>query len=73
MVRDATGVGEQEAAKALTTAGGSAKVAIVMLLAGMTSENAQRCIELAHGSVRHALVVAATEKEARVSQNSADE
>ena len=73
MVRDATGVGEQEAVKALTTAGGSAKVAIVMLLAGITSESAQRCIELAHGSVRHALVVAATEKEMRVNQNCNEE
>jgi N-acetylmuramic acid 6-phosphate (MurNAc-6-P) etherase len=44
-------------------AGGSAKVAIVMLLAGISAETAQRCIDKAHGSVRHSLEVAEAEKQ----------
>lgn len=63
IVCDATGVGEMEAANALAMAGGSAKVAIVMLLAGISAETAHRCIDAAHGSVRHSLEVAAAEKQ----------
>ncbi len=63
IVRDATGVSEVDAAKALTLAGGSAKIAIVMLLGGIAPDCAARCIETAHGSVRHALVVAAQKLE----------
>jgi N-acetylmuramic acid 6-phosphate etherase len=63
IVREATGVGEREAANALVMAGGSAKVAIVMLLAGISAETAQQCIATAHGSVKHSLEVAAAEKQ----------
>ena len=62
IVRDATGSGEQEAAQALSIAGGSAKTAIVMLLAGISVAAATKCLEAAHGSVRHALLVAAERK-----------
>ncbi|HWR29259.1 MAG TPA: N-acetylmuramic acid 6-phosphate etherase [Negativicutes bacterium] len=65
IVRDATGVGAQEAATALTLAAGSAKVAIVMLLTGVSPEISLRCIEKAHGSVRHALIIAARKSEAK--------
>ena len=58
MVRDATGAGEKEADEALEKSSGSAKVAIVMLLAGSTAEQALCCIEAARGSIRHALELA---------------
>ncbi len=63
MVRDATGVSEKTASTALNQALGSTKVAIVMLLAGISPEGALRCIEEAHGSVRHALLAAEKEKQ----------
>ena len=62
MVRDATGAGEQEAAQALAAAGGSTKTAIVMLLAGVSAVSAVNCLEVAHGSVRQALVQAEKRK-----------
>ena len=62
IVRDATGAGDQEAAQALTAAGGSTKVAIVMLLAGVSAVTAANCLEAAHGSVRQALVFAEERK-----------
>jgi N-acetylmuramic acid 6-phosphate etherase len=62
IVRDATGASEEEAATALTLASGSAKVAVVMLLAGVSSQCAQRCIEAAQGSVHNALAVAAMKR-----------
>ena len=48
--------------QALAIAGGSAKTAIVMLLAGISAAAATQCLEAAHGSVRHALLVAAERK-----------
>ncbi len=63
MVRDATGAGEKEADEALEKSAGSAKVAIVMLLAGITAEQALCCIEAARGSVRHALELAVQKPE----------
>lgn len=63
MVRDATGVSEEVAATALNQALGSAKVAIVMLLADISTENALRLIGESHGSVRHALELAEKEKQ----------
>ena len=67
MVRDTTGASANEASDALTKAGGSAKVAIVMLLAGLSANNAYACIEQAHGSVRQALSIAGYENLSRSS------
>lgn len=58
IVREATGASEKEAADALNQAGGSAKIAIVMLLAGISAKQSVGYIEEAHGSVRHALTIA---------------
>jgi N-acetylmuramic acid 6-phosphate etherase len=58
IVREATGASEKEATDALNQAGGSAKIAIVMLLAGISAKLSVCYIEEAHGSVRHALAIA---------------
>jgi N-acetylmuramic acid 6-phosphate etherase len=55
IVRAATGVSEDRAAQALTDAGGSAKVAIVVLLAGIDAATARERLERAGGSIRSAL------------------
>jgi len=55
IVRQATGVSEEEAGTALAEAGGSAKVAIVSLLAGTDAATARERIEKADGVIRSAL------------------
>jgi N-acetylmuramic acid 6-phosphate etherase len=55
IVRAATGVSEDEAAAALEGADGSAKVAIVSLLAGTDAAAARERLERAGGSIRSAL------------------
>src|SRR5690242_556277 len=55
IVRQATGVSEDEAAAALAGADGSAKVAIVSLLAGTDATAARERLERAGGSIRSAL------------------
>ena len=55
IVRAATGVGEDEAEAALAEAGGSAKVAIVALLAGTDAATARERLERAGGVIRSAL------------------
>jgi N-acetylmuramic acid 6-phosphate etherase len=55
IVRAATGVSEDEAARALTDSDGSAKVAIVSLLAGTDAAAARQRLEQAGGSIRSAL------------------
>src|SRR5205809_463497 len=55
IVRAATGVTEDEAEAALSEAGGSAKVAIVALLAGVDAAEARERLERAGGVVRSAL------------------
>jgi len=55
IVRAATGVSEDEAAAALEEADGSAKVAIVSLLAGTGATAARERLERAGGSIRSAL------------------
>jgi N-acetylmuramic acid 6-phosphate etherase len=55
IVRAATGVSEEEAASALERADGSAKVAIVSLLAGSDPAAARERLERAGGSIRSAL------------------
>jgi N-acetylmuramic acid 6-phosphate etherase len=54
-VRQATGVSEDEAEAALADAGGSAKVAIVALLAGTDAATARARLERAGGVIRSAL------------------
>lgn len=63
IVRDATGVNELEAASALHMAAGSAKVAIVMLLADISPQFARQCIKAAQGLVHPACEVAARNKQ----------
>ncbi len=58
MVRETTGATEKEVANALVLAGGSAKIAIVMLLTGLSATPSALLIEQSHGSVRHALQLA---------------
>ena len=55
IVRAATGVSEDEAAQALADSDGSAKVAIVSLLAGTDAATAREWLERAGGSIRSAL------------------
>ena len=55
IVREATGAEEAEAAEVLLRAGGSAKIAIVMLLGNITEQEAEEILGQSHGSVRHAL------------------
>ena len=55
IVRAATGVSEDEAARALTDSDGSAKVAIVSLLAGTDAAAARQRLEQTGGSIRSAL------------------
>ncbi|MFN8223834.1 MAG: N-acetylmuramic acid 6-phosphate etherase [Gaiellales bacterium] len=55
VVREATGVGDAEAVAALQAAGGSGKVAIVSLLAGVDVTEARARLERAGGFVREAL------------------
>lgn len=52
MVREVTGAGDGEAAAAIEKAGGSAKIAIVMLQGKVSAETARRLLNEAHGSVR---------------------
>jgi len=61
VVMTVTGVDYEEAAAALTRAGGSVKVAIVMLRAGVEPDEARRLLEQADGFVRRA--IEAREKE----------
>jgi N-acetylmuramic acid 6-phosphate etherase len=55
IVRAATGVSEDQAEAALADAGGSAKVAIVALVGGMSSATARERLEQAGGVIRAAL------------------
>ena len=55
IVRTATGVSDEEAEHALAEADGSAKVAVVALLAGVDAETARKRLEQATGHVRAAL------------------
>ncbi len=55
IVAEACGVPLEEAAAALTTAGGDAKVAIVMLKAGVNAKDARARLAAANGYVRAAL------------------
>lgn len=55
IVREATGVSGDEAERALADAGGSAKVAIVSLVAGIEAAAARERLERTGGSIRSAL------------------
>jgi N-acetylmuramic acid 6-phosphate etherase len=55
IVAAATGLGADDSARALHEAGGSAKVAIVMVLAGVERAEAERRLEAAGGFVRAAV------------------
>src|SRR4051794_40379450 len=55
IVREATGVSDEQAEAALTEAGGSAKVAIVALLAGTDAATARERLESSGGVIRSAL------------------
>jgi N-acetylmuramic acid 6-phosphate etherase len=55
IVREATGVSDDEAEAALAEAGGSAKVAIVALLAGTDAATARERLESSGGAIRSAL------------------
>ena len=55
VVRLATGVSDDEAERALAEADGSAKVAVVALLAGLDTEAARERLEHAAGHVTAAL------------------
>ncbi len=55
IVRDVTGAAEAEAARALRETGGRAKTAIIAILAGVDSAEADRRLILANGRVRAAL------------------
>ena len=55
VVREAAGVSDEEAERALAEAGGSAKVAVVALLAGVDAETARKRLEQAAGHVQAAL------------------
>ena len=55
IVREATGVSEGEAERALADSDGSAKVAIVSLVAGIDAAAARERLERAGGSIRSAL------------------
>lgn len=55
MVKETTCSVDKDVTNALELSGGSAKIAIVMLLAGLSAERAAELIEQSRGSVRHAL------------------
>jgi len=55
----AAGVSPIQAEEALQAAGGSAKLAIVMILAGVTAEEAARLLQASHGFVAKALALRA--------------
>ncbi len=55
IVAQATGLGAEESAKTLDDAGGNAKVAIVMALAGVDRGEAERRLQRAGGAVREAI------------------
>ena len=55
IVKEATGCDDGQAAEALAEAKGEAKVAIVMILLGLSAGEAVRALERAHGKVRVAL------------------
>ena len=54
-MRLAAGVSEDEAERALAEADGSAKVAVVALLAGVDAQSARKRLEQASGHVREAV------------------
>ena len=54
-VQLATGASDDEVDSALAAAGGSAKIAIVSLLAGIDADSASERLERAKGNVREAL------------------
>ena len=56
MVMEATGVDAETAAEALSNAEGSAKLAITMILADCSREEAERRLEKARGHVREAIL-----------------
>jgi N-acetylmuramic acid 6-phosphate etherase len=53
----ATGVSREQAEKALASAGGSAKIAITMLLLNITADEASHLLEQAKGFVSGALAL----------------
>ena len=55
IVMEATGVERTQARQAIEEAGGSAKTAITMLLAGCSAAQAEQRLEQAHGQVRQAI------------------
>ena len=55
IVREATGVSDEEAEAALAESGGSAKVAIVALLAGTDAAAARERLDASGGVIRSAL------------------
>jgi N-acetylmuramic acid 6-phosphate etherase len=57
ILREATGLGQQECADALNSANGDLKVALVHLLSGADSERAAKALSEANGHVRIALDV----------------
>jgi len=58
VVVQATGVDESRAVAALAEAGGSAKVAVVALLAGVSTKRAEEVVRVAAGQVRYAVSLA---------------
>jgi N-acetylmuramic acid 6-phosphate etherase len=55
IVRDLTGATRDEAERALTQAGGNAKLAVLMLQAGLTAEAARARLDAGHGDLSVAL------------------
>lgn len=55
VVMQATGVTEKQAERTLSEAGGNAKVAVTMLLAGLSADDAIARLEASGGHVRHAI------------------
>jgi len=53
----ATGAHEKQAAEALAAAQGSSKLAIIMILAGVSAQEASRLLQCAHGFVAKALML----------------
>jgi N-acetylmuramic acid 6-phosphate etherase len=58
VVVQATGVDESRAVAALAEAGGSAKVAVVALIAGVSTKRAEEVLHVAAGQVRYAVTLA---------------
>lgn len=59
IVTMATGAAREQAEAAIEQAGGSAKVAIVMILGGMDAQNAQQALDKANGFVAKAITLGA--------------